>query len=78
MRALRASGAASVADFIARHFVEIAPAAAGRGDLMLVDSADPLQGPAIVTGAEIQSRNEAEWVVASRAVGRRAFRVGDA
>lgn len=76
MRTLKVARAANMIGFIAARLPEIAPAEAGRGDLVYAcDPEDPLAGPAILTGAEAQSLNEERWVVIPRDQITRAFRV---
>lgn len=76
-RALRLAGAESAETFFATRLPAIDPASARRGDLVYADApVDPLGCPAVLTGAEAQSRNEAGWVVFPRALVARAYRVG--
>lgn len=75
-RVLLRSGCASVLAFVERHFDEIVPADARRGDIGFTTAAHPLMSPAIVTGAEAVSRDETGWLVLPRSALVRAFKVG--
>jgi hypothetical protein len=76
-RALRLAGAETAEAFFAARLPAIDPAAARRGDLVYADGpVDALGCPAVLTGAEAQSRNEAGWVVFPRTLVARAYRVG--
>jgi hypothetical protein len=76
-RALRLAGAKTAETFFAARLPAIDPASAGRGDLVYADGpVDPLGCPAVLTGSEAQSRNEAGWVVFPRSLVIRAYKVG--
>ena len=76
-RTMKHAGAPSATEYFSRFLADIPVAMARRGDLVLIgDAIDPLNCPAILTGAEAQSRNETGWVVFPRTLATRAFKVG--
>ena len=76
-RSLRRVGFDSAWAFFVARLPEIAVADARRGDLVYATGPiAPLGCPAVVTGAEAMSRNEAGWVVFPRTLAVRAFKVG--
>lgn len=77
LRSLKVIGCDTAEQFFARHLIEIPVAAAHRGDLVMpAGEAGPLVCPALLTGAEAMSRNEAGWVVMPRRLAARAYKVG--
>lgn len=77
LRALAKSGSASVAEFVAQNFDEIVPADARRGDIGWVGEPTALACPAILVGAVAMSRDDRGFIVFSRALITRAFKIGD-
>lgn len=77
MRAVLAAGVRSVEEFLALKFVEIAPASARRGDLVVAapDSV-VLASPAVVLTGEALSRTQHGLVMIAAPLWRRAFAVG--
>tara|TARA_R110000868_G_scaffold936_1_gene7121 strand:- start:12585 stop:13010 length:426 start_codon:yes stop_codon:yes gene_type:complete len=66
-RALLSSGSRTVTEFVRTILVEIPPSMAGRGDFGYLGGArNPLQFPAVITGAEAMSRDPAGWIVVPR------------
>lgn len=73
---LRRAGFCSVAELVLARFIQIAPAEAGRGDLVFLDGpAHHLTSPAVITGGEAMSVSESGVVIVPRGLARWAFRV---
>lgn len=69
------AGCRSVEQFVAARFHEIAPSAAGRGDVGYLAERSALTCPAVIVGAEALSMSETGLVAVPRSLIVRAFRI---
>lgn len=76
LQAVNAAGFETMTEWVDAHFDEIHAVEARRGDLGYTADEHPLMCPAVITGAEALSLEEAGLVVFPRELIVRAFRVG--
>lgn len=76
LRALAASGVESVREYLDQHLPRVHPSAARRGDVGYSAATHPLCCPAVITGAEAMSRDEAGWIVFPRSLLTHCYRIG--